>query len=324
MKRKLIKQGTGALTITLPKSWISKYELKSGDEVEVDEQEKILLLKADGKSDTLKKIEINIDNLDQALIWRFFTAAYRTSYDEITLRFSDIEKVYDVELSSFKILERKIKMKTMEVIQDVASRSIGMEIVNQGKNFCVIKDLGETSEKKFDDALRRIFLLLLSMTEEDLGGLKENVKSLKSSINIIDNSIDKFTDFCLRILNKRGYKDFRKISIIYTIISLLEFVGDEYKKIASHILESKTNKINSELICIHNKVNKLLNLFYELFYKFEEKKIFEICKLNNQLVVDINKVLPKLNNDEIEIIHHIKKIRRDIVDLLQLRIDLEV
>ena len=324
MKRKLIKQGTGALTITLPKSWISKYELKSGDEVEVDEQEKTLLLKLDGKSDTLRKTEISIDNFDQVLIWRFFTSVYRLGYDEIILRFSDIEKDYDVELSSFGILERKIKMKTIEVIQDVVSRCIGMEIVNQGKNFCVIKDLGETSEKKFDDVLRRIFLLLLSMADDSLKESKENAKSLKSSISIIDNNVDKFTDFCLRLLNKKGYKDFRKISTIYAISLLLEFVGDEYKKIASHMSESRINKINSELINIYDKINKQLNLFYELFYKFEEKRIIEICKLDKQLITDINKLIPKLNNDEMRVIHHLKKIRRSMIDLLQLRIDFEV
>ena len=166
MKRKLIKQGMGALTITLPRSWISKYELKSGDEVEVDEQEKTLLLRLDGKSDILRKTEISIDNFDQVLIWRFFTGVYRSGYDEIILRFSDIEKFYEVELSSFGILEKKIKIRTIEVIQDVVSRCVGMEIVNQGKNFCVIKDLGETGEKKFDDALRNFFLFLLSMADE--------------------------------------------------------------------------------------------------------------------------------------------------------------
>ena len=324
MKRKLIKQGMGALTITLPRSWISKYELKSGDEVEVDEQEKTLLLRLDGKSDILRKTEISIDNFDQVLIWRFFTGVYRLGYDEVTLKFSNIEKVYDVELSSFGILEKKIKMKTIEVIQDVVSRCIGMEIVNQGKNFCVIKDLGETSEKKFDDVLRRIFLLLLSMADDSLKESKENAKSLKSSISIIDNNVDKFTDFCLRLLNKKGYKDFRKISTIYAIILLLEFVGDEYKKIASHMSESRINKINSELINIYDKINKQLNLFYELFYKFEEKRIIEICKLDKQLIADINKLLPKLNNDEMKVIHHLKKIRRSMIDLLQLRIDLEV
>ena len=133
-----------------------------------------------------------------------------------------------------------------------------------------------------------------------------------------------FTDFCLRLLNKKGYRDFRKVSTIYAIILLLEFVGDEYKKIASHVSELKTNKINSKLNSIYERVNKLLNLFYELFYKFEEKKLIEICKLDKESISDIKILLLKLSDEEKEVIHHLKKIRRIIVDLLQLRIDLEV
>lgn len=320
MKRKLIKQGIGALTITLPKEWISKYNLKAGDEIEMEEIEKNLLLRTEGKRGILRKITIDIDNLNQVLIWRYLTSAYRLGYDEITLKFSNIEKNYDIKLSSLIVLEKKAKMSTLEVIQDIVNRFVGLEIIDHEKNYCVIKDLGETSEKDFEITLRRIFLLLLSMTEESLLGLKK-AKNTKNIVRSIDINVDKFTDFCLRVLNKMGYKKSNKTNSIYSIIILLEFIGDEYKKISIHTYDSKL-KIDSKLINIHEDINKFLNLFYELFYKFNEKRIAEIYDLDEQLTNEINSL--KLNNEEKEILHHLKKIKRYITDLVQLRIDFEI
>lgn len=320
MKRKLIKQGIGALTITLPKEWISKYGLKAGDEINMEEYEKTLLLKTEGGGGVLRKTTIDIDNLSQILIWRYLMSAYRLGYDEITIKFSNIEKNYDIKLSSLGVLEKKMKMSTLEVIQDVVNRFIGLEIIDQGKNYCIIKYLGETSEKEFDITLRRIFLLLLSVAEESLIGLNKKTRNIKYVCNI-DVNIDKFTDFCLRVLNRNGYKELNKTNSIYSIIILLEFIGDEYKKISLHVYNSKI-KINPKLIDIYYDINKLLNLFYELFYKFDEKRAAEIYDLNEELTNRTNYL--KLNDEEKGILHHLKKIKRYIIDLIQLKIDLEI
>jgi len=324
MRRKLIKQGIGALTITLPKNWTSKYGLEGGDEIEMEEHEKTLLLKTEGKSSVLAKKVIKIDNLTQSLIWRYIISAYRLGYDDIIIKFSDIEKVYDIRLSSLGVLEKKGKMGTIEVIQDVVSRCIGLEVIDQGDDFCIIKDLGETSEKEFDNTVRRIFLLLLSMAEDSLKGFKNIRKNLRQSVQSSDANIDRFEDFCLRVLNKRGYKEFNKTSIIYSIILLLEFIGDEYKRIAIHHSEMKDTRISQRLTDIYENVNKLLNLYYELFHKFNEGKAIEIYEFNDRLDKDIEASNLRLNDEEKEILHHLKKIRRYVTDLLQLKIDLEL
>ena len=37
MKRKIVKQGSATMTISLPATWIKKFNLKVGDELEIDE-----------------------------------------------------------------------------------------------------------------------------------------------------------------------------------------------------------------------------------------------------------------------------------------------
>lgn len=323
MKRKIVKHGSNTLTVSLPAKWCKQFNIKNGDEIEIEEQNTYLLLKLERKNEELKKIIINIDNLTQSLIWRSFIAAYRSGYDEIIMKFSDIERKYEVELSGLKILEKKIKMDTIEIIQDVTSRCIGMEIIEQENNLCVIKGLGETSEKEFGSALRRIFLLILSMAEDSFLEIKKPSKSLKYIIWSADKSVDKFTDFCLRILNKKGYKDFRKTNCIYSIIILLEFIGDEYKRIVSHINESKKD-ISPELKKIFGDINQILNFFYLIFYRFEDKKAVEINELEREISEKIKRSYKIFSNEEIEILHHLKKIKRGIIDLLQLTIELNL
>ena len=324
MKRKLIKQGANALTITLPKKWVFRHKLNPGDELEIEEHDKSIFLSTDGKNNASIKKTINIDKFNQLLIWRHIISAYRLGYDEIIVEFSDINKMYDIEFSSLGILEKGNRMGVIETLQDVVSRCIGLEVIDQGDNFCVIKDLGETSVKEFDNTLRRIFLLLLSMAEDSFEGLKNEKKNLKQLVKSNDVNIDRFEDFCLRVLNRKGYKEYDKTSTIYSIVLLLEFIGDEYKRIAVHYSEIKKTKINNLLIDIYGNVNKLLNLYYELFYKNDMKKAIEIYELNGRLNHDIKKYNSRLNEEEKEILHHLKKIKTYVVDLLQLKIDLEI
>ncbi|MEN9626010.1 MAG: hypothetical protein RL557_338 [archaeon] len=321
MKRRLIKQGVGALTITVPKDWISRYGLKAGDEVEMNEVEKTLIVRAEGTSGVLRKKTIDIDHLSQTLLWRYIMAAYRAGYDEITIKFSNSEKKYDIKLSSLAALEKKMKMNTLEVIQDAVNRFIGLEIIDHGENYCVINSLGEISEKEFSITLRRIFLLLLSMAEESLAGLEGKTKNRGHIIASTDVNVDKFADFCLRALHKRGYEKLDKTSVMYSIILLLEFIGDEYKKIAAHVNNSKI-KYDSALITIHERINNLLNLFYGLFYSFDEKKANELYEKDEQLTEKMNAA--RFNKEGSELVHHLKKIKRYITDLMQLRIDLEM
>ena len=49
MKRKIIQQGSGGLTIYLPKKWADQKGLITGDEVDVKESEQGLLIIAEKK-----------------------------------------------------------------------------------------------------------------------------------------------------------------------------------------------------------------------------------------------------------------------------------
>ena len=87
MKRKLVKQGGSALTITLPKSWVDKYGLKAGDDISVKECGRELSIvterEEEGRSIALEASQIN----ERTLRWAL-SGLHKGGYDVINIAFN--------------------------------------------------------------------------------------------------------------------------------------------------------------------------------------------------------------------------------------------
>ena len=59
MRRRIIKQGHNTLTVTLPSKWVQLFNLKQGDEIEINERENGLFLTTE-KHDEELKTEIDL------------------------------------------------------------------------------------------------------------------------------------------------------------------------------------------------------------------------------------------------------------------------
>lgn len=329
IKRKIIKQGHNTLTITLPKKWSQKHQIIAGQELEVEELGDVLTI-LPHKNIKLPEITVDVRGLTPVVIWRFVASIYRSGYDEFRIIFDNVKGKRRYSAFSYNTLdllyggnnENQPILSPIEVIQAMINRCVGVEIIDQKENCCVVKELGETTYKEFDNALRRIFLLLLSLSEETLKSVKVGgEKELLKSVHIIDTNIDRFTDFCFRVLNKKGYKDFRKTPTMYSILFLLELIGDEFKKISIHLIDAK--KVTKKTEDLFKVQYQQLRRFYTLFYSFGKEKCLEIYE-EDVLGHNYNlELFDSLNNDEKEILHHLKKIGIYIISLAELRIDME-
>ena len=320
MKRKVIKQGNNTLTITLPRKWTQKFGINVGDEISLEEQDNKLLLSSEKVSSPQSSVEISFHGLNQPIFWRHMVSAYRAGYDTIKIHF-DPQAEYQNIYTSYADFNKKMTVGSIEVVRDAFNGLIGMEIIDHKRDFCVVKDLGEITDKEFDNAFRRIFFLIEGMGEDNMQLLKERKESLFKAIDITDTTVDRFCDYCLRVLNKKSYKNFKKTSVMYSFVLLLEYIGDEYKRVSRHIFNLK-NKENHQLRTLFEDTNKLFSLFSSLFYNFKKEKMIQLYEDTEKLKVKIKK--SKFSDEEKEIVHHLKKISRFITDLLQLRIDLEM
>lgn len=331
MNRKVIKQGHNTLTITLPSKWVNNHGVKPGDEIDVREQEKSLVLNTQVNGTIPSSTTIDISGLNAPLIWRYISSAYRAGYDEMAITGIGSGKKVLYSAFSYDTLEylkdgthsnaSGLNMSPMETVSACVNRLIGVEIIDQRSNYCLIKDMSEVSEKEFKNALRRIFILLQTEAESIIEGLRGKREDLKS-IHIVDTNLDRFEDFCFRVLNKKGHSTMRKTSIMHSIVFTLEMLGDELKKMAIHILMGK-GKHTFMIRDILKAITDQLDRFYKLFYKFSKELAVEIYQKDTEATKLAAKYYKKLSDDEKELLHHIKKIGIYLLSLIELKIDME-
>ncbi len=252
------------MTISLPATWVKKFNIKKGDELDIKEYGSELRINPEKEFGPERK-EIYVGDLKR-LGKTYLTASYRQGYDEIKMDYSDPQYI--------------------STIQAILSKeTTGFEIVKQNRNYCLIKDLTGHNKNEFDLALRRIWLLVLDLSKESLDAIKKkNVSELKD-IKLLDFNINKFSNYCLRLLIKKGYLDFKKTPLYYHLIESLEKIADQYKDLCTFYSENP-NKINDSLIVLFDKINSYLEEFYELFYKYNEEKLEDLFKRTKITLID--------------------------------------
>ncbi|MCX6803896.1 MAG: hypothetical protein NTY48_04990 [Candidatus Diapherotrites archaeon] len=333
MKRKVIKQGHNTYTLTLPIKWANSQGVKAGAEIDVIEQGKTLIINAENNKESFGKIEIDITGLPNQLIWRFISSAYRAGYDEIKINFGGIEDdkerflefshdmtdwIYRGELPK----KSSLKLTALDAVQAIINRFIGVEITEQRPNYVIVKQFGEISYNEFGNALRRIQMLLVSTGDDILTAIDKNDLSVLKSIHMIDTNLDRFEDYCLRVLSVKGYEDYKKTPAMYSTIFLLEMVGDEYKRIAQHALIESKNYGKPALVFFKD-INSQIEAYNELFYSPTKQKAIKIFENDHELAETVKKLYPLGNNYEKELLHHLKKIARFMISLTELAIDLK-
>ena len=256
VKRKVIQIANSTQLISLPRKWSIKYGVKKGDEIEVEEQgNSIVLMTENSNKSEYKEIDSEKFGL---MLPRTIFALYKQGVDELKINFND--------------------RAMLKIIQDsLGKEMVGYEIIDQGQNYCSIKNVSGNLED-FGVVLRRTFLLLINMANESFQNIKKQDFDHLKSVAFLEESNNRFTTSCRRLLNKKGTKDYKYLGPLYYIIEEMENIADQYKYLcnALHKFKGKKVKINEEVLNIYERTNRMLNTFYELFYKFDEKKVAEI------------------------------------------------
>jgi phosphate uptake regulator len=278
MKRKLVKQGAATMMISLPSKWVKSNKLEKGDEISLEEKNNELIINTEKISKEKSKVEIDISGL-YPLINRTLISLYIKGIDEVEISFSDSKDIEDFKKRAINEL-------------------LGFEIIKQSQKSIIVKDITGSERQEVDELIKRIFLILDSMAEELCSALEK--KQDMQPITEIDASVNKFVNFCLRILNKRGYKELNKTSQIYGIVSMLEEIGDLYKKIAKEFQKNK--KISKEQLSRLKEIREFLKMFENLFFNFREIRDFSEHPKN-----PTNKQEGFFDFDKKELINYAKK-----------------
>jgi len=293
MKRKVIKQGISTLTLSLPSSWTKKFDIKSGDEIEVYEQGKEIHISSDNYFSS-KKSELDISNLSLSMIRHTINCIYIRGDDEIRITFDRPE--------------------LMDAVQNCIDFHIGFAVIKQEKNSCTVKDISGNTDSEFDNMLKRIFYMIISFGEDGLELIKkgESIKDFWKR----DLVIDKYVYYTMRMLNKKGHPQFEKTKMYYDILMLLEHLADEYNRFYKNI---EYITLSKDAIKTFEEVNSMFKEFFENFYKFEMKRSDVLILKRNE----IRNKLPKVkDHNDIIAIYYLRKIAEMIINILQVQLQL--
>jgi len=247
MKRKVVQHGPSTLIISLPSNWIKHNKVKKGDELDIKEEGKTIIV-SKGDIQTENSITQDVSNFDPLLVNTFLVRAYQKGYDKILLIHNSPEVL------------KKIQAKTLELI--------GYEIIEQNNKSCLIQSISSHIELDFENSLRKGFIITKQMLEIAIKAYKENDSQTLEGLQIMDLEVNRFCNFCLRQINKEQYvntEQAQQSHTLYYLIEILEELGDVFKRMAKHLAVSK--KKNPEIIKFMQMLYEQYELSYSYFYK---------------------------------------------------------
>ncbi len=296
MKRKVVKQGHNAMTITLPASWIKENHIKPGDELDVDLRDKDLIVKAISSGEVEKTIFLM--NGDGEFIHRHLSVLYRLGYDEVR-----------VEFKNPLIIEK---------IESEIEHVPGFEIVDHGDDYCIIKNIAVGLEKEFDNILRKIFINVTYCGQQSLKLIKEGNFSRLESLRQQAKTNNRMPNFCQRLLRKEGYKDYKKTMLVYTMIWSLEQVWDYYNNILKYVLNLKSKpKIANEVLKLYETTNEIVDEYYKIFYSFDFNDVSELKEKSINVIENIKKNIENRNKTDVILLMNLNLIAERIYHMTE-------
>ncbi len=292
MLRKIIQLGSETFVVSLPSLWFKQHKLRKGDELEVEEAGPKLLIypKSEAKQG---KVVVDVTGTGP-VTKRIIGALYKAGYDEFEVRFGSAE-----ELSAIK---------------SVMGELIGFEMIEEGKNHVTIKNVSHIIPDEFDNIRRKMIFVIATMADDGLKAITGSDWKKLQFIAQMDEDVNKYNDFCRRILNTVGHRVVKRVSPSYYIVEQLERIGDSYRDICRHCSNNKI-KISADTAAIYKQVNDFLRQFQKAFGKFDLKMIAEFAQTHYALVNELNRRLEKADKKELPILVLLRIAELDMFDM---------
>ncbi len=294
-----MQQGPTTLMVSLPIKWVRKYEIEKGEQLDVEEAGRKLIVSAEGDVERTKT-EINLIDEDYIYIWRVLSAAYISGYDEIKVNFD--------------------KLETLEWVQKLVTETlVGFEIVKQKSDYCIIRNISGNKMDEFDSVLRRIFLVLVQASEVFMNYL-ENGEDPSLILNL-EKTNNRQTYILKRLLVKEGVGDGSKSNFMSTMIFLLEGILNDFKFAVWYIQEEKNVKVTKGIVSHYRRLHEEIEDVYKLYYNYDDELVRKILVkgLKTDSKTGDNLVLfgddPRLAHSIINITEKIRYIANQIIGI---------
>jgi len=296
MKRKVIQIANSTQLVSLPRKWAQKYGINKGDELEIAETGNKLTVSID-KEPSIEVAKVKYTTSEK-FIKRPIRLMYKLGYDEVEVQFEDSS--------------------VLEDIQSEMQNLLGFEIISQGRSSCTIKSVATATDSEFDPILRRIFLMLISMAKDSYSLITEKEFAKLKDIMLLEKTNNKLTLFCLRLLGKKGYKDYRRTPLVYSMVNQLEYLADDFRDLCNYVMTEKP-KLGKKALSCYKLVGDQLEFFYKLFYKtnIDVKELYQFKQNKLDILKQATFLLNSSSKQENYFAHFLLKINDALYHALE-------
>ncbi len=288
MQRKLVKQGNNALTVTLPAKWLQERNLTAGDLVEIEEEEKAIIIRTQKKEIKVKQ-NITLTQLSQFFLERVITNAYKRGIDTLHLLFNDTVPVDTIN-------------------EILAAYTVGYEITLVEKKKCTIQSFTAEDQDNVDITARKCFLLVKEMNSILINDIKQRKYTHATNILSLTNNTRKLANYSIRV-NTKTSKNVSQLLYQSTIFTKLYLFALRINSV--YILLGKTKKTNPHIIELINHLNNMFDIYYQAYFSKELSSIKELLDTKDVITLKLEK---SIDNDNGKIFLHIHSAMRCIHD----------
>ncbi len=251
MRRKLIRQGSSTLTVSLPKGWAASNSLSAGDEVEVSAAGKELRLSA-GAARGRRAVSIDVSSLPTVLVRATLNAHYIRGEEELRVKCAKSQHA---------------------TIHSTVDNLVGMAVVEQQPSLCVVRDVTSPGDVEVSALIRRIYRMALDLAEECHADI-ELMASGKAALTTAEQAaerdvgINRIVNFTLRHLSRQASLDAREASACFHLVLLLELVADEYTNLWKDILAPGV-EIGKPALALYRQALSMTRTCFTLLYRYD-------------------------------------------------------
>ncbi len=319
-KRSIQSTGGASFTITLPKEWIIKNNIKQKDNVNVYVKPtgSLVIQPPTALERKTKKI-IWTDKLNDEEIKRELIALYILGVDEVEVK--------------GKVINQESRLEIKKAVQLLA----GFEIIEESSKNIILKNLFNLEKFSVHEGIEKMFIMAFSMFDDAVKAFIANDKAVAVDIKERDFEVDKFFFLVLRqyhslineIVSEEDLRlDLKDAHYFENIARQLERIADHAVKISQQVIWGKVNK-NKDLNSLIQKTSKKILFFLKEAMKFtkeidKEKSHNTLNKIKNtnkdtKLLLD--KIIQKNCTEAVTVVDSLIRLRRYISNMAELTID---
>ncbi|MBW2997329.1 AbrB/MazE/SpoVT family DNA-binding domain-containing protein [Candidatus Woesearchaeota archaeon] len=273
MKRKVNRVGQNTLTVSLPVRWVQKHEVNAGDELEIEEQGKNLVIVKEKAGKRIKRVALDLDNFNKMMLNRYIHEFYRQGAEEIVLNFTK-DAIPDYKKGGSIAIDKRVRR--------LLERFIGMEIVSKTKKKIVLQSLMTEEETgKIAVVQKRVYFLIKEFFDEFISSMDDGFSAFHDKCYDYHDNIAKFLYYYLRLLHFSDILDEKKARL-FGLFMVIDGVIDKARHTSERINEMKT---------ITPKVKKYVR---EIFVLFLEQ--FDLIFKKNYSMDDLEALIKKRYN----------------------------